>query len=100
MKKIILALSTIFFSIVAIAQNKISIPDFNKMVIPSNFEIKLIKCDSNFLSFNETDIKKFSSTYLNKGLKINNNTLSFNLSEFNDAIPVNITVYSNSLQEL
>jgi hypothetical protein len=100
MKKIILALSIAFFSMVAIAQNKISIPDFNKMIIPANFEIKLIKSDSNFLSFNDTDLKKFSSTYLNKGLKINNSTLSFNLSEFNDAIPVNITVYSNSLQEL
>ncbi len=100
MKKIILALSISFFSMVAIAQNKISIPDFNKMIIPANFEIKLIKCDSNFLSFNETDLKKFSSTYLNKGFKINNNTLTFDLAEFNGAIPLNITIYANSLQEL
>ncbi len=84
----------------AFAQNKISILDFNKMVIPSNFEIKLIKSDSNHLSFNETDLKKFSSTYLYKGFKVNNNTLSFDLAEFNDAIPVNITIYSKSLQEL
>jgi hypothetical protein len=100
MKKIILALSIAIFSMVAIAQNKISIPDFNKMVIPSNFEIKLIKSDSNYLSFNETDLKKFSSTYLNKGFIINNNTLTFDLAEYNDAIPVNIIVYTNSLQEL
>ncbi len=100
MKKIILALSIAIFSMVAIAQNKISIPDFNKMVIPSNFEIKLIKCDSNYLSFNEIDMKKFSSTYLNKGFIINNNTLTFDLAEYNDAIPVNIIVYTNSLQEL
>jgi hypothetical protein len=100
MKKIILALSIAIFSMVAIAQNKISIPDFNKMVIPSNFEIKLIKSDSNYLSFNETDLKKFSSTYLNKGFIVNNNTLTFDLAEYNDAIPVNIIVYTNSLQEL
>lgn len=100
MKKIILALSIAIFSMVAIAQNKISIPDFNKMVIPSNFEIKLIKSDSNYLSFNEIDMKKFYSTYLNKGFIINNNTLTFDLAEYNDAIPINIIVYTNSLQEL
>lgn len=100
MKKIILALSTAIFSMVAIAQNKISIPDFNKMVIPSNFEIKLIKSDSNYLSFNETDLKKFSSNYLDKGFIVNKNTLSFDLAEYNDAIPVEITIYSNNLKEL
>jgi hypothetical protein len=100
MKKIILAGSIAILSIVAIAQNKVSVPDFNKMVIPSNFEIKLIKSDSNFLAFKESDLKKFSSSYLEKGFKVNNNTLSFDLSEFNAAIPVNITVYSNNLQEL
>ena len=100
MKKIILALSIAFLSILVFAQNKISIPDFNKMAIPSNFEIKLIKSDSNYLSFNETDLKKFSSNYLNKGFKVNNNTLTFDLAEYNDAIPVNIIVYTNSLQEL
>lgn len=84
----------------AFAQNKISMPDFNKIIIPANFEIKLIKSDSNFLSFNESDLKKFSATYLNKGFKVNNNTLTFDLAEFNDAIPVNITVYASSLQEL
>ena len=100
MNKIILALSIAILSVAASAQNKILIPDFKKMVIPSNFEIKLIKSDSNHLSFNETDLKKFSANYLNKGFKVNNNTLTFDLAEFNDAIPVNITVYSNSLQEL
>ncbi len=100
MKKIILALSIAFLSILVFAQNKISIPNFNKIVVPANFEIKLIKSDSNFLSFNETDLNKFSSNYLNKGFKVNNNTLTFDLAEYNDAIPVNIIVYTNSLQEL
>ena len=100
MKKIILFVSITISSILAFSQNKISIPDFNKMIIPANFEIKLIKSDSNFLSFSETDLKKFSSTYLNKGFKVNNNTLTFDLAEYNDAIPVNITVYTISLQEL
>ncbi|MFZ4799420.1 MAG: GIN domain-containing protein [Bacteroidia bacterium] len=100
MKKIILAGSIAILSIVAIAQNKVSIPNFNKMVISSNFDIKLVKSDSNFLAFKESDLKKFSSSYLEKGFKVNNNTLTFDLSEFNAAIPVNITVYSNNLQEL
>ncbi len=100
MKKILLALSIAFLSILVFAQNKISIPNFNKIVVPANFEIKLIKSDSNFLSFNETDLNKFSSNYLNKGFKVNNNTLTFDLAEYNDAIPVNIIVYTNSLQEL
>ncbi len=100
MKKIILALSIAFLSILVFAQNKISIPNFNKLVVPANFDIKLIKSDSNFLSFNETDLNKFSSNYLNKGFIVNNNTLTFDLAEYNDAIPVNIIVYTNSLQEL
>jgi hypothetical protein len=100
MKKIILFVSITISSILAFSQNKISITDFNKMIIPANFEIKLIKSDSNFLSFSETDLKKFSSTYLNKGFKVNNNTLTFDLAEYNDAIPLNITVYTISLQEL
>lgn len=100
MKKIILAGSIAILSIVALAQNKVSVPDFNKIVIPSNFEIKLIKSDSNFLSFNESEIKKYSTNYLNKGFQVNNSILTFDLSEFNMVIPVNITVYSNNLQEL
>jgi hypothetical protein len=100
MKKIILVLSIVISSMLAFSQNKISIPDFNKMVISANFEIKLIKSDSNFLLFNETDIKKFSSNYLNKGFKVNNNVLTFDLSEFNNAIPVDITIYSKNLQKI
>lgn len=100
MKKIILAGSIAILSIVAFAQNKVSVPDFNKMVIPSNFEIKLTKSDSNFLSFNESEIKKYSANYLEKGFKVNNSVLTFDLSEFNTVIPVNITVYSNNLHEV
>jgi hypothetical protein len=100
MKKIILAGSITILSIVAFAQNKVAIPSFTKMVIPSNFEIKIIKSDSNNLSFNESYLMKFSANYLNKGFNVINNTLNFNLSEFNAAIPVNIIVYTNNLQEV
>ncbi len=100
MKKLILVSSLFLVGLMLSAQNKIALADFSKILIPANFEVKLAQSATNQIEFSQEQVKRYNSTYQEKGFKIENGTLTFNLSEFNSALPVEITVYSNNLQEI
>ncbi len=100
MKKIILAGSIAILAMVAQAQTKVNLQSFSKIVVPANFEVKLIQSETNQISFQKEDSKIGNTSSLEKGATVFNNTLSFNQSDFGSMIPVELIIYTNNLQEL
>ncbi|MES2728054.1 MAG: DUF2807 domain-containing protein [Bacteroidota bacterium] len=100
MKKLILVSTLFLVGLMLSAQNKIALADFSKITVPANFEVKLAQSASNQIEFSQDQIKRYNTTYLEKGFKVENGTLTFNLGEFNSALPVEVTIYSNNLQEI
>lgn len=99
-KKIILASSIALLSIAGYAQKKVAVSNFTKIIVPANFEIKIIQSETNQISFQKEDTKTMQSSLIEKGAKVTDNTLSFTLTEFENSIPVLLNVYTNNLQEI
>ncbi len=100
MKKIILAGSIAIIAMVAKAQTKFNLQNFSKIVVPANFEVKLVQSETNQISFQKEDNKIGNISSLEKGAKVNNDALTFNLSEFGSMIPVELIIYTNNIQEI